>query len=122
MNKYLDLAGLTYFKNKLKTSNEQAITTAINEALSQFKADIITVVSKLPTTGEEGKMYLVPQEDGTYFTYTWEDNEFKPIGKGGINVDVDLSNYYTKTEANSTFVKAKDLVAITNEEIDEIMV
>lgn len=120
MNKYLDLAGLTYFKNKLKTTNDQAITTAINEALSQYKADIITVVSKLPTTGEEGKMYLVPQEDGTYLTYTWEDNEFKPIGKGGITVD--LSNYYTKAEANSTFVKAKDLVAITNEEIDEIMV
>lgn len=120
MNKYLDLAGLTYFKNKLKTANEQAITTAVNEALSQYKADIITVVSKLPTTGEEGKMYLVPQTDGTYFTYTWEGNEFKLMGKGGVTVN--LSNYYTKTEANSTFVKAKDLVAITNAEIDEIMV
>lgn len=120
MNKYLDLAGLTYFKNKLKTTNDQAITTAINEALSQYKADIITVVSTLPTTGEEGKMYLVPQADGTYFTYTWKGNEFKLMGKGGITVD--LSKYYTKTETDSTFVKAKDLVAITNAEIDKIMV
>lgn len=120
MRKYLDLAGLTHFKQKLKTDNDKAITIAINEALNQYKADIITVVSTLPETGEEGKMYLVPQEDGTYLTYTWEDNEFKRIGGGSITVD--LSNYYTKTEADTTFIKTDDLVAITDAEIDEIMV
>lgn len=120
MNKYLDLAGLTYFKGKLKTATDQVITTAINEALSQFKVDIVTVVSTLPETGEEGKLYLVPQADGTYLTYTWEGDEFKLIGGGSITVD--LSNYYTKTEADTTFIKTADLVAITDAEIDEIMV
>ena len=118
MNKYLDLTGLTYFKNKLQTENESAITTALNTALSQYKLDIVTVVSTLPATGEEGKLYLVPQEDGTYFTYTWEDSEFKLMGKGGI----DLSNYYTKTESDGKYVKTTDMVAITNSEIDAIMV
>ena len=120
MNKYLDLTGLAYFKDKLETNNEAAITTAINTALSQYKLDLVTVVSTLPTTGEEGKLYLVPQADGTYFTYTWEDSEFKLMGKGGITVD--LSNYYTKTESDGKYVKATDLVAITNSEIDSIMV
>ena len=120
MNKYLDLTGLTYFKNKLETNNESAITTAINTALSQYKLDLVTAVSKLPTTGEEGKLYLVPQADGTYFTYTWEDSEFKLMGKGGITVD--LSNYYTKTEADRRYLKPSDMVAITNSEIDSIMV
>lgn len=120
MNKYLDLTGLTYFKNKLQTENESAITTAINTALSQYKLDIVTVVPTLPTTGEEGKLYLVPQADGTYNTYTWEDSEFKLMGKGGITVD--LSNYYTKTESDGKYVKATDMVAITNSEIDAIMV
>ena len=120
MNKYLDLTGLTYFKNKLQTENESTITTAINTALSQYKLDLVTVVSTLPATGEEGKLYLVPQADGTYFTYTWEGSEFKLMGKGGITVD--LSNYYTKAEADDMYVKAEDMEAITDSEIDAIMV
>ena len=120
MNKYLDQAGLAYFYNKLPYLTESQITSLITTALSQYKLDIITVVSTLPATGEEGKLYLVPQADCTYNTYTWEDSEFKLMGKGGITVD--LSNYYTKTESDGKYVKATDIVAITNSEIDEIMV
>ena len=120
MNKYLDLTGLAYFKDKLETNNEAAITTAINTALSKYKLDIVTVVSTLPATGEEGKLYLVPQADSTYNTYTWEGSEFKLMGKGGITVE--LSDYYTKTEADSRYLKPSDMVAITTSEIDSIMV
>ena len=120
--KYLDYTGLSYFYNKLKTTNEAAITTAINEALSELNQNLVTIVSALPPTGEEGKLYMIPDTEDTnkYTTYTWEEGAFKPIGNATL--DFDSNNYYTKTEANNTFVKKTDLTAITNEEIDTLMV
>lgn len=120
--KYLDYTGLSYFYSKLKTTNETAITTAINEALSELSQNLVTIVSALPPTGEEGKLYMIPDtKDATkYTTYTWEEGAFKQIGS--TTLDFDINNYYTKTEANSTFVKKTDLTAITNEEIDTLMV
>lgn len=120
--KYLDYTGLSYFYNKLKTTNETAITTAINEALSELNQNLVTIVSALPPTGEEGKLYMIPDTEDTnkYTTYTWEEGAFKPIGSATL--DFDSNNYYTKTEANNTFVKKTDLTAITNEEIDTLMV
>ena len=120
--KYLDYTGLSYFYSKLKTTNEAAITTAINEALSELKQSLVTIVSALPPTGEEGKLYMIPDTEDTnkYTTYTWEEGAFKPIGSATL--DFDSNNYYTKTEANNTFVKKTDLTAITSEEIDTLMV
>lgn len=116
--KYLDYAGLSYFYSKLKTTNE----TAINEALSELNQNLVTIVSALPSTGEEGKLYMIPDTNDTskYTTYTWEEGAFKQIGS--TTLDFDIKNYYTKTEANSTFVKKTDLTAITNKEIDTLMV
>lgn len=119
-NKYLDSNGLAYFYGKLNTKNEEAITTAISEALADFKLNLVTVVASLPEDGEEGKLYLVPNDDGTFTTYTYEEGEFVQIGNGSVSVD--LTNYYTKSETDSTFLKQADMVAITNEEIDGIMV
>lgn len=120
--KYLDYTGLSYFYSKLKTINEATITATINEALSELNQNLVTIVSALPTTGEEGKLYMIPDTEDTnkYTTYTWEEGAFKPIGSATL--DFDSNNYYTKTEANNTFVKKTDLIAITNEEIDTLMV
>lgn len=120
--KYLDYTGLSYFYSKLKTANEATITTAINEALTELNQSLVTIVSALPPTGEEGKLYMIPDTEDTnkYTTYTWEEGAFKPIGS--TTLDFDSNNYYTKTEANNTFVKKTDLTAITNEEIDTLMV
>ena len=120
--KYLDYTGLSYFYSKLKTTNETAITTAINEALSELSQNLVTIVSALPPTGEEGKLYMIPdtKDANKYTTYTWEEGAFKQIGS--TTLDFDINNYYTKTEANSTFIKKTDLTAITNAEIDTLMV
>ena len=120
--KYLDYTGLSYFYSKLKTANEATITTAINEALTELNQSLVTIVSALPPTGEEGKLYMIPDTEDTnkYTTYTWEEGAFKPIGS--TTLDFATDNYYTKTEADNTFVKKTDLTAITNEEIDTLMV
>lgn len=75
--KYLDLAGLTYFKSKLdaKFVTSADVTTAINTALETYKQGIVTIVSTLPAQGQEGILYLVPDAtggNGVYTTHAWE--------------------------------------------------
>ena len=108
--KYLDGAGLKYFHDTYVLTSSQ-ITTMINNALSQYKQDIVTVVSALPTTGQkEGILYMVPDAtDATKFdTFVWEitDDSTTPptygwVQQGEGNATVDLSDYYTKTETDT---------------------
>ena len=108
--KYLDGAGLKYFHDNYVLTSAQ-ITTMINNALSQYQQDIVTVVSALPTTGQkEGILYMVPDAtDATKFdTFVWEitDDTTTPptygwVQQGEGNATVDLSNYYTKTETDA---------------------
>lgn len=59
------------------------------------------VVNELPATGEAGTVYLVPKQSaGTgdvYDEYIYVDGSFEHIG----STEIDLSNYYTKTEADN---------------------
>ena len=58
------------------------------------------VVEELPATGEAGTVYLVPKQSaGTsdvYDEYIYVDGSFEHIG----STEIDLSNYYTKTQAD----------------------
>ena len=62
----------------------------------------VSIVSELPSTGENGVMYLVPSADGetgnTYIEYIWVDNKFEKIGD--TTTKVNLTDYYTKAEVN----------------------
>lgn len=77
--KYLDLAGLQYLKTKMdaKYVTSSDISTAITNAFATYKQNIVTIVSSLPSTGEEGLLYLVPDSNASssdvYTTWTWED-------------------------------------------------
>lgn len=92
--KYLDLAGLTYFKSKLDTTfvTSTDVTTAINTALETYKQGIVTIVSSLPSTGEEGLLYLVPDSNASssdvYTTWTWED-EWVQMGAATFSLTID---------------------------------
>lgn len=69
------------------------------------------VVSELPTTGESNKIYLKLKEESTnnsYEEYIWVDEKWELIG----STEIDLSNYVTTDELNSTleaYVKSEDL-------------
>ena len=95
--KYLDLAGLTYFKSKLdaKFVTSADVTTAINSALSTYKQGIVTIVSSLPSTGEEGLLYLVPDSNASssdvYTTWTWEDNSWVQMGAATFSLTIDTT-------------------------------
>lgn len=108
--KYLDGTGLRYFRDTYVLTPAQ-VNTLIQTALSAYKVDIFTVVSALPTTGQqEGIAYLVPNAtDSTKFNvYVWEivDDTTTPPTYGWktlseANIAIDLSNYYTKTETDT---------------------
>ena len=131
--KYVDGPGLRYFRDTYCLSATQ-INTLIQTAFSQYKQDIFTVVSALPQSGQqEGIMYLVPTNDPTKLDgYIWEivDDTTTPPTYGWKHpvqgqAQIDLSNYYTKTEVDSLLsakLNAADLVPLTNAEIDQIMV
>jgi hypothetical protein len=126
MNKYLDQAGLAYFYDKLPYLTESQINTLITTALSGISVGLTpTVVAELPTTGESDKLYLVPNGSSgttnTYDEFIWVADKYEKVG----NTSIDLSNYVTTSTLNTELAKkvdAADLVAITNAEIDAIMV
>ena len=149
-NKYVDGPGLVYFYTNYCLTEAQ-VNTLISTQLNAYKQDIVTVTSALPATGTEGILYCIPNAtDGTKFdTYVWEitDDTTTPPTYGWkaqseAHLTVDLSNYYTKSETNSEIasaittsiasgaiktaldakINAADLVPLTNDEIDALMV
>lgn len=86
------------------------VQSAIADAVGDITGFDFQIVEELPGTGQKGVIYLI-SNSGTgqniYDEYIWTGTAFEKIG----TTDVDLSNYWSKT----------DLVAITNGEIDTIV-
>jgi hypothetical protein len=61
--------------------------------------DLFIVVSVLPSTGIENKLYLVPasQQVNSFVIWAWINNAWASMG----NLQIDLSNYYTITQVNA---------------------
>lgn len=79
-----------------KASQDTTYTkTEVNTLISNLKKATLQVVSELPTTGEEGYIYLVGSST-PYEMYTYE-SEWIHLG----TTDIDLSDYYTKSETDS---------------------
>lgn len=86
------------------------VQSAIADAVGDITSFQFQIVGELPGTGENGIIYLVSNNgsgQNIYDEYIWTGTAFEKIG----TTDVDLSNYWSKT----------DLVAIQNGEIDSIM-
>lgn len=86
------------------------VQSAIADAVGDITGFDFQIVDELPGTGQKGVIYLVSNNgsgQNIYDEYIWTGTAFEKIG----TTDVDLSNYWSKT----------DLVAIQNGEIDSIM-
>lgn len=82
----------------------------------------IKVVQTLPQTGVANFIYLVPSSDpGTeniYDEYVWTENGWELIG----STEIDLSDYYTKTESDNRYVQPGDLAAVaTSGDYDDLI-
>ena len=90
-----------------KTQMDQAIQEAIVEATGMT----VSVEDKLPDTGVEKVIYLVPSATSTEKNvkdeYLWVDGRWELVG----STAVDLTGYWSK----------EDLTAMTSEELQEII-
>lgn len=132
--KFLDNTGTQYIVNKIKAvqgeiPSENTINALITAQFNAYKESIVTIVSTLPASGEEGKLYLVVDADDTdvYIVYTWENNAFRRMGAKTLTLTVDsaLSSSSTNPVQNKVIkaaldakLNSSDLVAITTSEID----
>lgn len=95
--------------NSTKIATTAFVVKAVTDAVGEITGISFDIVESLPETGETGVIYLMAHAHGSgdsYDEYIWLGTAYEKIG----NTDIDLSDY----------VKAADIVAITNEEIDEI--
>lgn len=107
-----ELVDKTYADGTFRT--EQQVQDAIDDALADITGIDFQVVDTLPATGKKGVIYLVKKTGTTgdiYDEYIWIEPQgqtphFEQIG----TTDIDLSDYWSKTE----------LVAITTAEIDTL--
>lgn len=95
---------VNYYK-KSETYTKEEINGLIGSSTGiNFK-----VVDSLPETGESNIIYLVPsskqEEKNIKDEYIWIDGNWELIG----STKIDLSNYYTKDEVNSTFALKTEL-------------
>jgi len=78
-----------------KFLNPDGTYSTLNEILSgAIDTDIFVVVDELPATGDEQKIYLVPDGKGGFVEYHWTGSSWDAIG----SLDIDLSNYSTTQE------------------------
>ena len=90
--------------NLTSSDTEKALSARQGKILKELIDNLanlqITVVDTLPTTGESNIIYLVKKADtGTdiHDEYVYVEGNWKKIG----TTDVDLTNYYTKTQVDS---------------------
>lgn len=69
---------------------------------AQVSLDIFVPVDDLPATGEKSKIYLVPNGDGTFSEYYWNNGVWEALGE----INLDLSNYPTMQQMNDAISAA----------------
>lgn len=99
--------------NSTQLATTEFVGTAITNALSNITGITFSFVQVLPSTGETGVFYFVPDNSGSgtnnFIEYVWnaDSNKFEEIGRP----QVDLSEY----------MKSADYPLITETEIDQII-
>lgn len=97
--------GITLTGNK--TLEDLGITQAITDAIgnvTQISFEVIPSFADLPIIGEVGTFYLAPNNgsgNNNYDEWIWNEKNSMYELIGSIQSDIDLSNYYTKTEVDN---------------------
>lgn len=102
--------------NDSNFQTDTEVQTKIDDAISWVTSFTYEVVDTLPTTWEKGKIYLIENASQEYDEYIWMD--WDPTWKfekiWSVN-EVDLSNYYNKSEVDTELAKKQNtLVSWTN--------
>lgn len=87
-------------------SNTDAVNyKQLMDAIATLQSVSFQIVQQLPATGEQNIIYLLPKSSSStnnvYDEYIWINNSWEQIG----TTSIDLSDYYTKTQADDKFVE-----------------
>lgn len=104
-------AAITALDNKFQQDIQNYYTKAeVDQQVSAIPKFAIQVVDTLPTTDiSDTTLYLVPsgtEGPDVYTEYIYVNTQWEELGVQ----TVDLSDYYTKTEADAAFVPKSDLI------------
>ena len=94
-------------QGKLVAGNGITLTPVSgSDYLVKIDADVIElfqIVEPLPATGENNIIYLVPRTEPSvyneFYEYIWINDAWESLGP--LKIDIDLTNYYTKSEVNA---------------------
>lgn len=108
----LEINGTTYTYEQLLDGE------GISDLFSPTGSLSYKIVDELPQTGTNGVMYLVPKGENSYTEYLWIEDEERYEMLGDVG-DIDLTNYYTKTEVDGKLdLKANASEVYTKTEAD----
>lgn len=108
----LEINGTTYTYEQLLDGE------GISDLFSPTGSLSYKIVDELPQTGTNGVMYLVPNGEDSYTEYLWIEDEERYEMLGDVG-DIDLTNYYTKTQVDEKLVlKANASEVYTKTEAD----
>ena len=124
---------LTFDNTPTSGSNNPVISSGIKSALDTKQNTLVAgngitisgnvisasgsiefqIVEELPASGASNVIYLLPledsEEDNIYEEYIWVNNDWELIG----TTNIDLSDYYTKSETDTQITNAKELFYCT---------
>lgn len=93
-----------------KFLNPDGTYSTLNEIIaSMVDTSIFVIVDELPASGDEQKIYLVPDSKGGFVEYHWTGDKWDPIG----TIDIDLSNYPTIQDMTNA-IEAAALTTLNN--------
>lgn len=95
-------ANVIVYKNSKSIVNKFVDIDGETKTYEQISMDIFNPVNELPETGEKNKIYLLPNEDGTFDEYYWATDRWELLG----SVSLDLSNYPTFDQMNAAISSA----------------
>ena len=87
--------------------------SSVDTLIANLKAGLVNVVESLPTTGENGKLYLVKtgsESENLYSEYVYVNKAWEKLG----TQELDLSGYLTKTDAANTYLGKTAAAASAN--------
>lgn len=91
--------------------NEDRLNSAIQDEIAKIPTMSVSVLDRLPDTGDEKVIYLIPaansSDKNVKDEYLWVDGSFELIG----STTIDLTQYWSKDE----------LSVMTSEELEEIL-
>ena len=87
--------------NLIEYPGRDKVIKRICELINSLTGVQFEVVAELPLVGQSNIIYLVPKTipnvDNIYDEYVWINNAYELIG----DTEIDLSNYYTKSETDT---------------------